>query len=63
MGWIQARTMKSGKVRYRAYWRDPSRKTHAKVFARKRDAEAHGRLMERWKRRPRVGGWSLGSAE
>jgi hypothetical protein len=49
VAWIEARTTKSGKVRYRVYRRDPSRKVHAKVFARKRDAEAHGRLMEQWK--------------
>jgi hypothetical protein len=49
VAWVQARTTKSGKVRYRAYWRDPSVKINGKVFARKRDAEAHGRLMEAWK--------------
>ena len=35
MAWVQARTTKSGKVRYRAYWRDPSGKISGKVFARK----------------------------
>jgi hypothetical protein len=49
VAWVQARTTKSGKVRYRAYWRDPSGKINGKVFARKRDADAHGRLMEQWK--------------
>jgi hypothetical protein len=49
VAWIEARTTKSGKVRYRVYWCDPSRKIHGKVFARKRDAEAHGRLMEQWR--------------
>jgi hypothetical protein len=49
VAWIEARTTRSGKVRYRAYWRDPSGKISGKVFARKRDAEAHGRLMEQWK--------------
>ena len=49
MAWIEARTTRSGKVRYRAYWRDPSGKISGKVFARKRDAEAHGRQMEQWK--------------
>jgi hypothetical protein len=45
VAWIEARTTESGKVRYRVYWRDPSGKTHGKVFARKRDAEAHGRQV------------------
>ena len=49
MAWVQSRTTKSGKVRYRVYWRDPSGKIHGKVFARKRDCEAHGRVMEQWK--------------
>lgn len=49
MAWVEARTLRSGKTRYRVCWRDPAGKTHGKVFARKRDAEAFGRVMERWK--------------
>jgi hypothetical protein len=49
MAWIEARSTVSGKARYRVYWRDPSGKTHGKVFARRRDAEAFGRVMEQWK--------------
>jgi integrase len=47
--WLQRLERESG-IRWRVYWRDPAGKVHGKVFERRRDAEAYGRLMEQWKR-------------
>ena len=49
MAWLQRLERKSG-VRWRVYWRDPAGKPHGKIFERRRDADAYGRLMEQWKR-------------
>jgi hypothetical protein len=49
MAWLQKLERKSG-VRWRVYWRDPAGKPHGKIFERRRDADAYGRLMEQWKR-------------
>ncbi len=49
MAWLQKLERKSG-VRWRVYWRDPAGRPHGKIFERRRDADAYGRLMEQWKR-------------
>ncbi len=57
VAWVQTPVAKSGRKSYRAFWRDPAGKTHGKVFERRRDAEAFGRLMEQWRTVGSPAGW------